>query len=73
MVRPKRIELSRISPQRPQRCASTNSATAARTFLKLTVFFYSRLGFKLQPDFLSFLSKGELDESLFSSYIKKEI
>ena len=30
MVRPRRLELPRaINPQRPQRCASTNSATAA--------------------------------------------
>ncbi len=30
MVRPRRLELPRdIIPQRPQRCASTNSATAA--------------------------------------------
>ncbi len=32
MVRLRRLELPRvISPQRPQRCASTNSATAAPT------------------------------------------
>ena len=30
MVRPRRLELPRVAPQRPQRCASTNSATAAR-------------------------------------------
>ena len=29
MVRPRRLELPRIAPQRPQRCASTSSATGA--------------------------------------------
>ena len=30
LVRSERLELSWLSPQRPQRCASTNSATTAR-------------------------------------------
>src|SRR5579864_5511931 len=30
MVRSTRLELPRVAPQRPQRCASTNSATTAR-------------------------------------------
>src|SRR5690554_3466648 len=30
MVRSRRLELPRVAPQRPQRCASTNSATTAR-------------------------------------------
>src|SRR5690606_5650552 len=30
MVRSRRLELPRLSTQRPQRCASTNSATTAR-------------------------------------------
>ena len=29
MVRSRRLELPRVAPQRPQRCASTNSATTA--------------------------------------------
>src|ERR1700753_303934 len=29
-VRSRRLELPRVAPQRPQRCASTNSATTAR-------------------------------------------
>ncbi len=37
MVRPRRLELPRdIIPQRPQRCASTNSATAAHFELDQT-------------------------------------
>jgi hypothetical protein len=31
LVRSRRLELPRVAPQRPQRCASTNSATTART------------------------------------------
>ena len=30
LVRSRRLELPRVAPQRPQRCASTNSATTAR-------------------------------------------
>src|SRR4029078_5214035 len=30
MVRSRRLELPRVAPQRPQRCASTSSATTAR-------------------------------------------
>eukprot|EP00581_Thalassiosira_minuscula_P037954 CAMPEP_0184448342 /NCGR_PEP_ID=MMETSP0740-20130409/4337_1 /TAXON_ID=385413 /ORGANISM="Thalassiosira miniscula, Strain CCMP1093" /LENGTH=35 /DNA_ID= /DNA_START= /DNA_END= /DNA_ORIENTATION= len=30
MVRPRGLEPPRVAPQRPQRCASTSSATAAR-------------------------------------------
>ena len=30
MVRSRRLELPRVAPKRPQRCASTNSATTAR-------------------------------------------
>src|SRR5665213_4528 len=30
VVRSRRLELPRVAPQRPQRCASTNSATTAR-------------------------------------------
>src|SRR5690606_26483945 len=30
MVRSRRLELPRVAPQRPQRCASTNPATTAR-------------------------------------------
>lgn len=38
MVRSRRLELPRVAPQRPQRCASTNSATTARGEAKHIVF-----------------------------------
>jgi hypothetical protein len=32
LVRSRRLELPRVAPQRPQRCASTNSATTANSY-----------------------------------------
>ena len=50
MVRLRRLELPRISPQRPQRCASTNSAITAKFRCIINNFF-----FKMQEVFLFFL------------------
>lgn len=44
LVRLERLELSRVAPQRPQRCASTNSAiTAANRILQESFFFSTDL------------------------------
>ncbi len=70
MVRSKRFELSRVSPQRPQRCASTNSATTA-----LLKVFMSYQIFLEKATFLSYkiyFFQKKLDFHKNSSYLLEE-